>query len=222
MLIEDLIDKTLGYPRQQYIKERILVTLGLEHTFGSISEVNIDEVMSGYYVGVETDFKYENTGLMLATAEDVAIFLRALNDGSVFDKGEQEIYSSIYVYEHTGLLPGYQSIAKYYKDMDMVVIQFNTVTDTYNNPVKNAKVAIYSLPDSVLIAGTTANEKGEFTFPNYYSVNKLMKISYNGYKTTMFRALPEQNVKLREELTMPDNLALNSPSNLPLEKKKSL
>ncbi|SRR5690554_573171 len=97
-----------------------------------------------------------------------------------------------------------------------------TVTDTYNNPVKNAKVAIYSLPDSVLIAGTTANEKGEFTFPNYYSVNKLMKISYNGYKTTMFRALPEQNVKLREELTMPDNLALNSPSNLPLEKKKSL
>src|SRR5690554_5784451 len=115
MLIEDLIDKTLGYPRQQYIKERILVTLGLEHTFGSISEVNIDEVMSGYYVGVETDFKYENTGLMLATAEDVGIFLRALNDGSVFDKGEQEIYSSIYVYEHTGLLPGYQSIAKYYK-----------------------------------------------------------------------------------------------------------
>lgn len=57
MLIEDLIDKTLGYPRQQYIKERILVTLGLEHTFGSISEVNIDEVMSGYYVGVETDFQ---------------------------------------------------------------------------------------------------------------------------------------------------------------------
>ena len=64
-----------------------------------------------------------------------------------------------------------------------------TVTDTYNNPVKNAKVAIYSLPDSVLIAGTTANERGEFTFSNYYSVNKLMKISYNGYKTTMFRAL---------------------------------
>ena len=129
MLIEDLIDKTLGYPHQQYIKERILIPLGLKHTFGSLNEVNMDDVMSGYYVGVETDFKYENTGLMLASAEDVGIFLRALNDGSVFNEGEQEIYSSIYVYEHTGLLPGYQSIAKYHKDMDMVVIQFNNTTN---------------------------------------------------------------------------------------------
>ncbi|MGE4289014.1 MAG: serine hydrolase domain-containing protein [Salinivirgaceae bacterium] len=129
MLIEDLIDKTLGYPHQQYIKEEILIPLGLNHTFGSLSEVNMDEVMSGYYVGVDTDFKYENTGLMLATAEDVGIFLRALNNGSVFNEGEQEIYSSIYVYEHTGLLPGYQSIARYHKEMDMVVIQFNNTTN---------------------------------------------------------------------------------------------
>ena len=61
---------------------------------------------------------------MVATAEDMGIFLRALNDGSVFNEGEQEIYSSIYVYEHTGLLPGYSSIARYYKDIDAVVIQF--------------------------------------------------------------------------------------------------
>ena len=50
---------------------------------------------------------------MIATAEDVVIFLRTLNDGSVFKEGEQDIYSSIYVYEHTGLIPGYQSIARY-------------------------------------------------------------------------------------------------------------
>ncbi len=129
MLIEDLIDKTLGYPHQQYIRERILIPLGLKNTFGSLSDVNMDDVMSGYYVGLENDFKYENTGLMLATAEDVGKFLRALNDGSVFNEGEQEIYSSIYVYEHTGLLPGYQSIAKYCKEMDMVVVQFNNTTN---------------------------------------------------------------------------------------------
>ncbi|MDD4777846.1 MAG: carboxypeptidase-like regulatory domain-containing protein [Fermentimonas sp.] len=93
------------------------------------------------------------------------------------------------------------------------------VTDTGNNPVKYAKVAIYSLPDSVLIAGTTANERGEFTFPNYYSVNKLIKVSYTGYKTTTFRALPEQNVKLRDELTLPDNLAINRPRHSLPEKK---
>ncbi|MEQ8582033.1 MAG: serine hydrolase domain-containing protein [Marinoscillum sp.] len=129
MLISDLIDKVVGTSHQQYIKEEILVPLGLKNTFGSLSEVNIDEVMSGYYVGFEEDFKTEDTGLMLATAEDVGIFLRALNDGSVFNEGEQEIYSSIYEYEHTGLLVGYQSIAKYHKDMDAVVIQFNNTTN---------------------------------------------------------------------------------------------
>ncbi|MCB0653871.1 MAG: beta-lactamase family protein [Saprospiraceae bacterium] len=143
MLIEDLIDKTLGYPHQQFIREEILNPLGLKNTFGSLSEVNIDNVMSGYYVGVEKDFKYEDTGLMLATAEDVGIFLRALNDGSVFNEGEQEIYSSIYVYEHTGLLPGYQSIAKYYKDIDTVVIQFNNTTNFHGYDWNLAEI-VYS------------------------------------------------------------------------------
>lgn len=96
------------------------------------------------------------------------------------------------------------------------------VTDIYNNPVKNAKVAIYSLPDSVQIAGTTANERGEFIFPNYHSVNKLIKISYTGYQLTMFRALPEQRVKLRDELTLPENLALKRPSNLLTGKKEDM
>jgi CubicO group peptidase (beta-lactamase class C family) len=129
MLISDLIDKVLGYSHQQYIKEEILIPLKLKNTFGSLHEVDIDDVMSGYYVGVEDDLKTEFTGLMLATAEDVGIFLRALNDGSVFNEGEQEIYSSIYVYEHTGLLVGYQSIAEYHKDIDTVVIQFNNTTN---------------------------------------------------------------------------------------------
>tara|TARA_R110002050_G_scaffold56512_3_gene127180 strand:- start:137780 stop:138820 length:1041 start_codon:yes stop_codon:yes gene_type:complete len=129
MLISDLIDKVLGYSHQQYIKEEILIPLALENTFGSLYEVDIDDVMSGYYVGVEEDLKTEYSGLMLATAEDVGIFLRALNDGSVFNEGEQEIYSSIYVYEHTGLLVGYQSIAEYHKDIDTVVIQFNNTTN---------------------------------------------------------------------------------------------
>lgn len=128
LLIREIIDKVLGYNHFNYIREEILNPLGLQHTFGSIHEVNLDDVMSGYYVGYEKDLKAEDVG-MLATAEDVGIFLRALNDGSLFNDGEQEIYSSIYVYEHTGLVPGYQSIAKYHKDMDAVIIQFTNTTD---------------------------------------------------------------------------------------------
>lgn len=142
LLLSRIIEKVVGYSRQQYFKEEILMPLGLNNTFGSLNEVDIDDVMSGYYVGMEDDFKSEEVG-MIATAEDVGIFLRALNDGSVFEEGEQEIYSSIYVYEHTGLVPGYQSIAKYHKDMDAVVIQFNNTTN-FNGYDWNLAEIVYS------------------------------------------------------------------------------
>ena len=83
--------------------------------------------MSGFYLGYDQDFKELNQGY-IATAEDVGIFLRAQNDGTLFTDEEQEIYSSIYQYEHTGWVLGYYSIARYHKDIDTVVIQFvNTV-----------------------------------------------------------------------------------------------
>jgi hypothetical protein len=91
--------------------------------------VDIDDVMSGYYVGIEADIKTDNYGSMIASAEDVGKFLRALNNGSLFDESEQEIYSSIYEYEHSGLIPGYQSVARYVKDIDTVVIQFVNTTN---------------------------------------------------------------------------------------------
>jgi len=129
LLLSRLIDKVVGYSHNQYIKEEILIPLELKNTFSSLNEVDIDDVMSGYYVGYEADLKTNDYGSMIATAQDVGIFLRALNDGSVFNEGEQEIYSSIYVYNHGGLIPGYQSLAEYHKDIDTVVIQFINTTD---------------------------------------------------------------------------------------------
>ena len=142
LLLSNIIEKVVGYSRHQYVQEEILIPLGLKNTFGSLSEVDTNDVMSGYYVGIEEDLKTENVG-MLATAEDVGIFLRALNDGSLLNEKEQEIYSSIYVYEHTGLVPGYQSIAKYHKDINTVVIQFNNTTD-FNGYEWNLAEIIYS------------------------------------------------------------------------------
>lgn len=128
LLINKIMDNELGYKNFRFIKDEILMSLNLNNTFGSLSEVNIDDVMSGYHVGHPFDLKADEHG-MLATAEDVGIFLRAMNDGSLFEKGEQEIYSSLYVYEHTGWVPGYQSFAKYHKNLDAVVIQFYSTTD---------------------------------------------------------------------------------------------
>ena len=135
LLLSRLIEKVTGDSKFQFIKKVILEPLDLNDTYGSIHNVNLNDVMSGYYVGYENDLKTDDAGVMLATAEDLGRFIRALNNGSVFkDKKEQEIYTSIYKYEHTGLIPGYQTIAKYHKDKDAVVIQFtNTVDfDGYN------------------------------------------------------------------------------------------
>ena len=122
------MDDVLGYPNFQFIKERILIPLQLNHTYGSLSEVNIDDVMSGYHVGHPFDLKTDDHG-MVATAEDVGTFVRTLNDGSLFKEGEQDIYTSIYKYEHAGWVPGYQSFATYYKDLDAVVVAFYSTTD---------------------------------------------------------------------------------------------
>ncbi len=126
LLLRQIMDNVLGYNHHQYIEEKILIPLGLNHTFFSLEEVNLEDVMSGYYVGYEEDFKAREYG-MLATAEDVGIFLRALNDGSVFDEGEREIYP--YEYDHGGLVVGYQSLAEYHEDIDTVVVQFINTTD---------------------------------------------------------------------------------------------
>lgn len=135
LLLSELIEKVAGIPKFEFIQNEILAPLNLKNTFGSLADVNLNDVMSGYYVGYEKDLKTENSGVMLATAEDLGKFIRALNDGSVFtDEKEQDIYASIYKFEHTGLIPGYQTIAKYHKDIDAVVLQFtNTVDfDGYN------------------------------------------------------------------------------------------
>jgi D-alanyl-D-alanine carboxypeptidase len=132
LLIGRILDKALGYSHREYIRADILTPLGLTHTFGQLSEVDPADVVSGYAVGYDGDLKTLDCvipgGSMVATAQDVGIFLRALNDGSLLNHDEQAIYSSIYVYEHTGLLPGYQSIARYHRDIDAVVIQFENTS----------------------------------------------------------------------------------------------
>jgi CubicO group peptidase (beta-lactamase class C family) len=81
LLTGEILDKTLGYSHNQYIKSKILEPLELNNTYSLLSEVNADDVMSGYYVGYDADLKYNDfinpAGSMIATAEDVGKFLRA-------------------------------------------------------------------------------------------------------------------------------------------------
>lgn len=128
LLLGKIMDKVLGYENSRFKQEKILTPLNLTHTYASLNEAKMDDVMSGYHVGHPYDLKADDLG-MVATAEDVGIFLRALNDGSLFEEGEKEIYSSIYKFQHAGWVPGYQSFAEYHEDEDVVLVAFYSTTD---------------------------------------------------------------------------------------------
>lgn len=127
LLLGRILDKVLGYSHHQYVYREILAPLGLTHTYFTLDEVEFEDVVSGYWYEYDDDLRHLG-GSMVATAEDVGIFLRALNDGSLLNGDEQAIYSSIYEYGHTGWVPGYHSIARYHEDIDTVVIQFVNTT----------------------------------------------------------------------------------------------
>jgi len=132
LLIGEILDDALGYSHHEYISTELLSPLGLTNTYALLSEVALEDVVSGYYTGYEDDLKELDYvvpgGSMVATAQEVGVFLRALIDGSLLNEEEQTIYSSIYEYEHTGWVLGYHSIARYHDDIDTVVIQFVNTT----------------------------------------------------------------------------------------------
>lgn len=132
LLIGCILDKVLGYSHHQYIASEIQTPLWLTNTYSLLTQVDGEDVVSGYWYQYDDDLMgldfVSPGGSMVATAQDVGTFLRALNDGSLLNDDEQAIYSSIYKYEHTGWLPGYYSIARYRPDIDAVVIQFVNTT----------------------------------------------------------------------------------------------
>lgn len=127
LLLQHIMTRVLGYDYGRFIKEKMLAPLGIHNTFMSINEVEQADLMSGYYVGYPDDFRHLDQG-MVATAEDVGKFLRALNDGSLFTEQEASIYRTLYELGHDGWVLGYWSRARYYGDIDTVVVQFVSTT----------------------------------------------------------------------------------------------
>jgi len=134
LLLGEILNRTLGYTHHDYIQAEILTPLGLTNTYNVYQNADTNRVMSGYLIGWDPDIRSWDFplpgGNMVATAEDVGTFLRALIDGSLLTEEEQAIYSAVYEYEHTGWLPGYTSIARYHSDMDAIVIQFVNTSGT--------------------------------------------------------------------------------------------
>ncbi|MFC3095234.1 class A beta-lactamase-related serine hydrolase [Alteromonas sediminis] len=127
LLLQTIMTAVLGYSYERYIEKVMLEPLGLTQTYFSVSNVPSSQLMSGYHVGYEDDFKFLDQGYV-ATAEDVGIFVQALNDGTLFSEQESKIYSSLYEYEHTGWVLGYISVVKYHPALDATVVLFINTT----------------------------------------------------------------------------------------------
>lgn len=128
LLLRGIIARTVGYSYARYVQEQILAPLSLSDTFPSLEGVDESRVMSGYHGGNPLDLKHQKQG-MLATAQNVGLFLKALNEGELLTPQEQALYDSLYRREHTGLVPGYQSIARYDKESGIVVVLFTSPSD---------------------------------------------------------------------------------------------
>ncbi|WP_424983820.1 serine hydrolase domain-containing protein [Maritalea sp. S77] len=128
LLIGLILEAVLGHDYEFLIKQEILDPLGLKNTFTSMGEIDMERLVSGYTAGYDDDLKDINytgpMGSMVSTAEDVGLFLNSLRDGTLFSPSEQDVYASLYEYGHTGLLPGYSSIARFHPDLNGVVVQF--------------------------------------------------------------------------------------------------
>jgi CubicO group peptidase (beta-lactamase class C family) len=129
LLLTMLMEKVTGDDFFQFIRHEILEPLNITNTYRSLHTINMVDLMSGYYVGIEEDIKTTDYGAMIATTEDVGTFIRALNDGSVFEGAEQEMYASLYDFGHGGLIPGYMTYAFYHEDIDAVVVQVVNTTN---------------------------------------------------------------------------------------------
>lgn len=128
LLIGRILQSETGQSWADLVRREVLVPLHLERTVFSIHELDLEALASGYIKDYDDDLKTLDyagpAGGMIAPIDEVGVFLRALNGDAWLTREEQAIYRGLYAYGHTGLLPGYSSMAHYHPDIDAVVIQF--------------------------------------------------------------------------------------------------
>ena len=133
LLVGKILDKALTYSHREYIRDRILIPLELYDTYSLLQDADDSRMMHGYWNATDrlTQDYVIPGGSMVSSAKDIGLFTRALNTGLLFTAEEQAIYDELYWRRHSGWLPGYQSITRYYQDIDSVVVLF--VNETGDN-----------------------------------------------------------------------------------------
>ncbi|WP_164084617.1 serine hydrolase domain-containing protein [Alteromonas flava] len=124
LLLGLILDRVLTFSHHQYIQDELLTPLGMYNTYGLQADAPQEQLVHGYWQGVDrkTQTYAIPGGSMVSSVDDIGRFIRALNDGSLFSAQEAALYP--YFYNHSGWLPGYQSIATYLPNSDTVLVIF--------------------------------------------------------------------------------------------------
>ena len=98
LLLAKVLDKALGYSHQTFITENILTPLAMHDTYLKLSDIEPSSLAKGYWGGIErsTQDYVIPGGSMISTVKDIAIFIRALNTGSLLSVEERNVYTSVY------------------------------------------------------------------------------------------------------------------------------
>lgn len=139
LLIGRILDTALGYHHHQYVQNEILSPLGMADTYSLLDDVDSALLAHGYWEDVDRlsqDYVVPG-GSMVSTARDVGVFVRALATGNLLTPDEMSIYRSLFSgFGHSGWLPGYQSEARYYGDINTVLVLFVNETGGNSEVVK--------------------------------------------------------------------------------------
>lgn len=131
LLIGKILDQALSYSHTIFIEEAILTPLGLVNTYSSAKQIDISLLVKGYWSNIDRSAQiYDITGgSMISTVRDIGVFLRELNSiNLLFNEQEKQTYDSVYFNQHTGWLPGYQSMAQITSTNGKVIILFVNTT----------------------------------------------------------------------------------------------
>lgn len=138
LLLGLIMDRLLSFNHEKMLNDDILVPLELNNTVFQQADADPQRLVHGYWNDVD---RYAQVyaipgGSMVSTIDDIGRFMRALNDGTLFSQEEQALYR--YFNNHSGWLPGYQSIAGYHQQTDSVVVVFVNSTGGASESVTRA------------------------------------------------------------------------------------
>ena len=131
-----------------FIQAFILDPLELRDTHHLQSDIPDLPLVRGYWDGTDTTNREYVIpgGSMISTPADTARFIEALARGELFDEEAQALYQQVYSLDHSGWVPGYQTIAGWISNPGVtVVLHVNNTGGASEDTIRDSYQQVLSI-----------------------------------------------------------------------------